>query len=155
MISTTIELARLFIDSYQNKADIEAGVDRLRESIHRELRLNAELAAEAEKARGNDFDLANSLLASMQTHSFDALSVAGLPLAKNFPSSWSASDDPPPAYANHFENIHQVSELVERAYHRIRIQRIRIDVGQAKDPKSSQYLRILLGNAAQATRPAK
>ena len=153
MINATIDLARLFIDSYQNKSDRDAGIQRIREAIHRELRLNAELATEAKRIHGEQPDLADGLLAQMHTQSFDALSAAGLPFAKIFPAPWRVSDDPPPAYSSRLESISQVSELVERAYHRTRIQQIRSELGQVKDLRSLRYLAILLGKAAQATKP--
>ena len=90
----------------------------------------------------------------MPVETFDALSAAGLPLIKIFPSAWSVADDPPRTYQKRFENIRQVSELVERAYHRIRIQQIRNQVGQIKDPRSIGYLKVLLAQAAKATKPS-
>ncbi|MEX0385360.1 hypothetical protein [Spiribacter pallidus] len=152
MIDATIELARLFIERYQDKAEQATAAARIRESIHRELRLNAELAAEAERIRGDEPNLAERLILRMSTQSFDALAAAGLPLASIFPDAWRIADDPPPAYRRQFETINQVSELVERAYHRICIQQIRSEVGQIKDPRAYRYLAVLLGKAAQATK---
>ena len=154
MINATIDLARLFIESYQNKADREAGIERIREAIHRELRLNAELAAEAADVHSKQPAVARALLTQMPVQTFNALSTAGLPLTQIFPSAWNVADEPPRTYRQRFKNIGQVSELVERAYHRIRIQQIRNQVGQVKDPRSIGYLKVLLGQAAKATKPS-
>jgi hypothetical protein len=152
VIDATIELALLFIERYQDKAEQATAAMRIRESIHRELRLNAELAAEAQRVRGEEPNLAERLIVRMSMQSFDALAAAGLPLASIFPSPWRVTDDPPPAYRPHFETIDQVSELVEQAYHRVRIQQIRSEVGQIKDARAYRYLAILLGKAARATK---
>lgn len=154
MMTATIELARLLLEGYKDKAGQEAGLARVRESVHRELRLNAELAAEAAKVQAKQPDVARALLTQMPVETFDALSAAGLPLTKIFPSTWNVAADPPRTYSRQLKNIGQVSELVERAYHRIRIQQIRNQVGQVKDPRSMGYLKVLLGHAAKATKPA-
>ena len=154
MINATIDLARLFIDSYQNKADREAGIERIREAIHRELRLNAELAAEAADVHSKQPAVARALLTQMPVQTFNALSTAGLPLTQIFPSAWNVEFDSPSSYRKPLEHIRQVSELVERGYHRIRIQQIRNEVGQIKDPRSIGYLNVLLGQAAKATKPS-
>ena len=154
MMTATIDLARLLLDSYKDKADQKAAIARIRESVHRELRLNAELATEAAKVHAKQPDLARALLTQMHLDTFDAVSAAGLPLTRIFPSPWNVADDPPGKYRKPFENIRQVSELVERAYYRIRIQQIRNQVGQIKDPRAIGYLKVLLGQAAKATRPS-
>ena len=154
MMNATIDLARLLLDSYKDKAGQEAAIARIRESVHRELRLNAELSAEATKIQAKEPDVARALLTQMHLDTFDAVSAAGLPLTKIFPLPWDVADDPPSKYRKPLENIRQVSELVERAYHRIRIQQIRNQVGQVKDPRSIGYLKILLGQAARATKPS-
>ena len=154
MMNATIDLARLLLESYKDKASQEAGIVRVRESVHRELRLNAELAAEAAKVQAKQPDVARALLTQMPVETFDALSAAGLPLTKIFPSAWNVADDPPRTYSQQLKNIGQVSELVERTYHRIRIQQIRNQVGQIKDPRAIGYLKVLLGQAAKATQPS-
>jgi hypothetical protein len=153
-MTATIDLARLLLEGYKDKAGREAVIERIRESVHRELRLNAELATEAAKVQAKQPDLARALLTQMPLDTFNALSVAGLPLTKILPSAWDVADDPPRTYNKRLENIRQVSELVERAYHRIRIQQIRNQVGQIKDPRSIGYLKVLLGQAAKATKPS-
>ena len=154
MMNATIDLARLLLDGYKDKTGREAGIARIRESVHRELRLNAELAAEAAKVQAKQPNLASALLTQMRVETFDALSAAGLPITKIFPSVWTVADDPPRTHRKRLENIRQVSELVERAYHRIRIQQIRNQIGQIKDPQSIGYLKVLLGQAAKATKPS-
>jgi len=154
MMNATIDLARLLLEGYKDKAGREAVTERIRESVHRELRLNAELAAEAAKVHAKQPALARALLTQMPVDMFNAVSAAGLPLTKIFPSPWTVTDDPPRTYSKQLKNIGKVSELVERAYHRIRIQQIRNQVGQIKDPQVTGYLKILLGQAAKATKPA-
>ena len=155
MMNATIELARLLLDSYKDKAGQEAAIARIRESVHRELRLNAELAFEAADVHAKQPDLSRALLTQMPVDMFNAVSAAGLPLTKIFPSPWNVTDDPPSTYSEQLKNIDKVSELVERAYHRIRIQQIRNQVGQIKDPRAIGYLKVLLGQAAKATRPSE
>jgi len=155
MMTATIDLARLLLDSYKDNAGQRAGIARVRESVHRELRLNAELAAEAAKVQAKQPDVARALLTQMPVETFDALSAAGLPLTRIFSSPWNVADDPPSKYRKPLENIRQASELVERAYHRIRIQQIRNQVGQIKDPRAIGYLKVLLGQAAKATKPSE
>jgi|GEM_PF-5405938 len=153
MIGETLNLTRLFIETYQGQAGQKAGSERIRESIHRELQLNEELVAEAHKVRITQPRLADGLVARMSLRSFDALTAAGLPLAKIFPARWNRSMSVSQKYRNQFQNIESVSGLIERTYHRIRIQQIRVELGQKKDSRSLGYLKILVANAAQATRP--
>ena len=54
-------------------------------------------------------------------------------------------------YRNQFNTISTVGELVERAYHRVRIQQVRSEIGQTKDSRALGYLNVLLGKAAQVT----
>ncbi|PZA00704.1 hypothetical protein A6K26_000090 [Gammaproteobacteria bacterium 2W06] len=154
MMTSTIDLARLLLDGYKDKAGREAVTERIRQSIHRELRLNAELATEAANVHAREPDLARALLTEMPLDMFNAVSASGLPLTNIFPSAWNVAADPPSTYSERLKNIEKVSELVERAYHRIRIQQIRNQVGQIKDPRSLGYLRVLLGQAAKATKPS-
>ena len=152
MITGGIELARLLLESYQSKSHHEAGKKRVRETLHREIKLNAELVSEAAEVAAKEPQLSRELLKRLQTDSFDAFSAAGLPLAEIFASRWSIVDHPDLKYKNQFRSINQASELVERAYHRIRVQQIRSVVGQSKNAWSLGYLRVLLGTAAQATK---
>jgi hypothetical protein len=152
MITGGIDLARLFLESYQSKNHHEAGKQRVRETLHRELRLNAELVSEAGKVATEKPQLSRELLKRLQTESFDAFSAAGLPLAEIFVSRWSVGDHPGLKYKHQFRSINHVSELVERAYHRIRVQQIRSEVDQSKNARSLGYPRVLLGTAAQATK---
>ena len=151
MITGAIDLARLFLDGYQSSKDKEASIQRIREAIHRELRLNAELATEAERLHKKDPDLANALLLRTQTQAFDALSIAGMPLYEIFSEPWSVMEYSNFRYRNQFNTISTVGELVERAYHRVRIQQVRSEVGQTKDSRALGYLKVLVGKAAQAT----
>ena len=152
MITGVIDLARLFLDGYQSNKNQKAAIHRLREAIHRELRLNAELTAEATKISKNDPDLANALLVRTQTQAFDALSIAGMPLYEIFPEPWSVMEYSNFRYRSRFNTISMVGGLVERAYHRVRIQQVRSEVGQIKDSRALGYLNVLLGKAAQVTR---
>ena len=154
MMNTTIDLARLLIDNYKDRAGQETAIARIRESVHRELQLNAELAAEAVDVRAKQPDLARALLTQMPVDMFTAVSAAGLPLTKIFPAPWNVANNPPSTYSEQLKSIGQVSELVERAYHRIRIQQIRNEVGQIKDPRAIGYLKVLLSQAAKATKPS-
>ena len=151
MITGVIDLARLFLDGYQSSKNQKAAIQRVREAIHRELRLNAELTAEATKIFKNHPDLANALLVRTQTQAFDALSIAGMPLYEIFSEPWSVMDYSNFRYRSRFNSISTVGELVERTYHRVRIQQIRSEVGQRKDSRALGYLKMLLGKAAQAT----
>ena len=155
MISAGIELARFFYESYQANTANDLGKQRIQETIHRELRLNAELVGEASEVVDTDPHLAHLLLRQTETEGFAALTTAGLPLAKIFPGGWSLDEHPKISDRTKLASISQVSELVERAYHRTRIQQIRSEVGQEKSSASLDYLRILLAKAAQATRPGK
>ena len=154
MIKEGIELARFLRDGYQAKSSQEAGKRQVRETLHREIRLNAELVEEATKVFKNDPTLSKALLSRLQTDGFDAVSMAGLPLADIFDANWSVANHPDLMYQDWFRGISQVSELVERSYHRIRIQQIRNEVEQSKDSRSLGYLRVLLRKAAQATKPS-
>ena len=113
--------------------------------------MNAELTAEATKIFKNDPDLANALLIRTQTQAFDALSIAGLPLYQIFSEPWSVTEFSNFRYRSRFNTINTVGELVERAYHRVRIQQVRSEVGQIKDFRALGYLKVLIRKAAQAT----
>lgn len=151
MIMGAIDLARLFLDGYQSSKEKEATIQRIRESIHRELRLNAELATEAERLHKNDPALANALLIRTRTQAFDALSIAGMPLYEIFSGPWSVMEYSNFRYRSRFNTISTVGGLVERAYHRVHIQQVRSEVGQIKDPRALGYVKVLLAKAAQAT----
>ncbi|RZU99588.1 hypothetical protein [Spiribacter vilamensis] len=153
MISAGIELARFFYESYQADAANDLGKQRIQETIHRELMLNAELVGEASEVVDREPLLAHSLLMQTETEGFAALATAGLPLARIFSAGWSMDKHPRVTDRSKFATISRVSELVERAYHRIRIQQIRSEIGQEKASASLGYLKILLAKAAQATRP--
>ena len=116
MITAAIDIARLFLDGYQSSKNHKVVTQRICEAIHRELRLNAELTAEATKIFKNDPDLANALLIRTQTQAFDALSIAGLPLYQIFSEPWSVTEFSNFRYRARFNAINTVGELVERAY---------------------------------------
>ena len=151
MITAAINIARLFLDGYQSSKNHKVVTQRICEAIHRELRLNTELTAEATKIFKNDPDLANALLIRTQTQAFDALSISGIPLYEIFSEPWSVMEYSNLRYRSRFDTISTVGGLVERAYHRVRIQQVRSEVGQIKDSRALGYLNVLLGKAAQAT----
>ena len=151
MITAAIDIARLFLDGYQSSKNHKVVTQRICEAIHRELRLNAELTAEATKIFKKDPNLANALLLRTQTQAFDALSISGMPLYEIFSEPWSVMEYSNFRYRNQFNTISTVGELVERAYHRVRIQQVRSEVDQTKDSRTLGYLKVLVGKAAQAT----
>ena len=153
MLDTTLKFSQKFFDLYSAYQDKAAAVQIIREVLHRELRLNAELAKEARElpSQEREGQLVPALLNSMQTSGFDALSSSGIPLTKVFPERWSLQETEKVTYAQHLKKIHCVSDLVERAYHRTRVQKIRYQVGQSKNQQAVNYLAVLLHEAAKAT----
>ena len=120
-----VELASFIRDGYQAGKGQEAGKQQVRETLYREIKLNAELEDEASKVLKEQPKLAGALLRRLQTDGFDAINMAGLPLADIRDEPWSVAGHPHLKRRDRFQNIGQVSELVERAYYRIRIQQIR------------------------------
>ena len=94
MLDTTLKLSQKFFDLYSAYQDKAAAVQIIREVLHRELRLNAELAKEARELSSQEREgqLVPALLNSMQTSGFDALTPWGIPLTTVFPQRWSLQE---------------------------------------------------------------
>ena len=159
MLSESLQAIEFIFKQYSKKADQEELTLHLRETLHREIALNNELVQEAYELGENDPELKNRLLSKTSCESFQAICMMGLPLEKILPEDWSfkeeSASEPQKSYRSQFQSIGTLAELVERGYHRLRIQQIRSELAQDKRSSSLEYLSQLLLASKLATAPPR
>jgi len=148
MSTLALEAIGLLLKRFDKSRDQDRLYDHLRETLLRELSVNKELVAEANRLLENDEDreTGEQLLRKIRLDSFNAVASVGIPLKELLPTAWHAPDSHKLSkrFSWHTRGITNVAALVERTYHRLLIQSIRSEIGQQKQPESLEYLEALL-----------
>lgn len=127
------KLIDIGIDKWKESQQFKTVVAVARESLLREIKLNIALIDEIEKCKDEDSNLIQMVVKHLSTDAFENLVVAGIPLGKMFneeltPEFWGRFDlnerD-----SNNVANLKDVSELIDRTYHRLIVYKIRVELG--------------------------
>lgn len=152
MLSETLRLAEFLTSRFDDQAKRNRVKRQILESIHGELSFNNELLQEADKMRSKAPELVVPLVNQTKTHAFDSVVTAGLPLTEIFGQYWGGPTQGVYGGTQYMGSLTTVQELIERAYHRLAIQKVRDSVGIEKNGTSFKYLCALHLEAKLATK---
>lgn len=140
------KLIEIGVDQWDLNKQYQTFVAVARESLLRELRLNIALIDEVVKSKDDNSNLAPLMVKQLSTNTFENLVLAGIPLGKMFDEKletefW-GKFDLNERDSNNVANLKIVSELIDRTYHRLRIFKIRVELGV--DRTRFEYFKKLL-----------
>lgn len=125
--------------------------DAIAERITREMRFNKELMEEIVHYKKMDNpDLVNYFTKELKTDAFDSLDTSAIPLKiifKDYTIEWDnfcRDFKSGKVHQRWFKNINNVSAMVERIYHRVKIIKIFGNLGLSKRKQSFRYLIFLI-----------
>lgn len=156
MPNLILDSIKFLYHEYSDTQRKAAMATHLRESILREISMNLEIIKEAKALHKDQPEKSKSLVAFTEIDAFKAVEATGVPMQEIFgKQSWSNRG----AYTKPFQNLRYtqytdkigtVAELIERAYHRIRIHQLRSELNIHKRQQSVNYLEALLLECKEA-----
>lgn len=146
LLPESLKLGREWLADEKKKRQVMA---QIREMLLRELALNCSLVSEADRLRRASNPGHAKLVKSTHLQGLEMITSSGVPLSEVFDTDWSvreahAGPIKTGSYSHRLKDIKTLSELVERCYHRLYIERIRAEQEIEKKNSTLPYLVALL-----------
>jgi hypothetical protein len=150
------QLAEYFIDWYRDGKKKKMLFQQSKELLCQELKWNLELLNEIEYLQKQNTRITDeqiiTLIKAFEFEVYIFIQSMGVPLNQIFIGDFIRSTSTT-GYNNYFENIRTNSELIQKIYMRLKVNRIRLTLKSERNERSSNYLKYLLIEGIKTLKP--